>query len=425
MGRFPSNLEVPAMLRRPLVSLLLLAASVSAAPAADDKPAPLTPWQLRAAVARKPSGKDLDRLREQVDATFGKQDLVEGKAKPKVEDSLVCFAVVAERDKVAGRAPRLVQTDGDRHWDLTPLAEGDDLYLLFLDQPNPSELNYAIEVGGRQPSKGQVRVEHYNYGPDSFPHDGAPKGTVTKHEWKSKVFPDTVREYAVYVPQQYDANGPPACVMVFQDGSGYLADTYRTATVFDNLIHQKEIPVLIGIFINPGNLVRDGKPAGSNRSFEYDTLSDQYARFLRDEILPEVGKEYHLRGDPGSRAICGISSGGICAWTVAWEMPDQFGRVLSHVGSFTNIRGGDVYPGRIRKTPKKDIRVYLQDGDRDLDNEHGNWPLANRQMAAALRYKGYDYEFVMGPGFHSGKFGGAHLPEELKWLWRDYRPKGE
>src|SRR5262249_52749460 len=158
---------------------------------------------------------------------------------------------------------------------------------------------------------------------------------------------------------------------------------FRTTVVFDNLIHKKELPVIVGIFINPGTFPPcdpDNKTV-SNRSFEYDTLSDQYAQFLEKEILPRVGKEYRLRKDAAARAICGISSGGICAFTVAWQRPDLFSKVLSHVGSFTNIRGGDVYPGVIRKAPLRPIRVFLQGGAKDLDNAHGNWPLANRQMA--------------------------------------------
>jgi acetyl esterase/lipase len=209
--------------------------------------------------------------------------------------------------------------------------------------------------------------------------------------------------------------------MVFQDGGGYVDKTqqFRVPIVFDNLIHKKQMPVTIGIFINPGT--RPGVAPNVQRSIEYDTLSDQYARFLEKEILPEVGKEYKLRQDPAGRAICGISSGGICAFTVAWERPDLFSKVLSHVGSFTNIRGGDVYPGKVRKTPGKPIRVFLQDGSADLNNAFGSWPLANQQMAAALKFAHYDYRFVYGDGGHNGKHGGAILPDSLRWLWADQR----
>jgi enterochelin esterase family protein len=266
-----------------------------------------------------------------------------------------------------------------------------------------------------------MAIDDYQLGPDSQRQPGVPQGKVTQHEWTSQVFPGTVRDYWVYVPAQYNAS-KPAAVMVFQDGQSYVRDDgqFRVPIVFDNLIYRGEMPVTIGIFINPG-VVPASSPSGRpqrNRSFEYDTPSDQYARFLLDEILPAVGKQYRLTDDPNQRAICGMSSGGICAWTVAWERPDAFRKVLSHIGSFTNIRGGHVYPALIRKTEKKPIRVFLQDGASDLDNQHGNWPLANQQMAASLKYAKYDYRFEFGDGAHNGKHGGAILPESLRWLWR-------
>ena len=216
--------------------------------------------------------------------------------------------------------------------------------------------------------------------------------------------------------------------MVFQDGHTYIGETgdFRVPVVFDNLIRKGEMPVTIGIFINPGHQGKEPPKIpwqSSNRSFEYDTLSDQYARFLLEEILPEVGKRYKLTDDPKCRAICGISSGGICALTVAWQRPDAFRKVLSHVGSFTNIRGGYVYPSLIRSTPNKPIRTFLQDGSNDLDNQFGNWWLANLQMESALKFKHYDYKFVGGTGKHGGKHGGAILPDSLRWLWRTAESK--
>ena len=268
-------------------------------------------------------------------------------------------------------------------------------------------------------------ADDYKLGPDSQKQSGVPEGKVTKHTWKSTVFPGTVRDYWVYVPAQYDKE-KPACTMVFQDGGSYVNVTgqFRVPVVFDNLIHKGEMPATIGIFISPGTVPADqGGAAKPNRSFEYDTLSDQYARFLEKEMLPEIAKDYNLRKDAAGRGICGISSGGICAFTIAWQRPDMFSKVLSHVGSFTNIRGGDVYPGIIRKTEKKPIRVFLQDGSGDLDNLHGHWPLANQQMAAALKFAKYDYKFEFGDGGHNGKHGGAILPDSLRWLWRDETPK--
>jgi enterochelin esterase-like enzyme len=263
----------------------------------------------------------------------------------------------------------------------------------------------------------------YQLGPDSMPQEGVPRGELIKMPpfTNSAVFPGTVRDWWIYVPKQYDP-AQPAALMVFQDGGSYSSSngSYRVPTVFDNLIARKEMPVTIGVFINPGMIpAADGnRRPRSNRSFEYDSLGDQYARFLIDELLPLVTNKYNISTDPDRRAIGGASSGAICAWTVAWERPDQFRKVLSHIGSFTNIRGGHHYPALIRKTERKPIRIFLQDGANDLDNLHGNWPLANQQMAAALKFMNYDYQFVFGEGTHSGKHGGAILPESLRWLWR-------
>jgi len=261
----------------------------------------------------------------------------------------------------------------------------------------------------------------YTLGPDSQRHAGVPQGVVTQHAWRSAIFPGTERSYWVYVPAQYTGD-QPAHVMVFQDGGSYVSEEgqFRVPVVFDNLIQQGKMPVTIGIFINPGVFpaVAEGKDPISNRSFEYDTLSDQYTRFLLEEILPTVGENYRLTDNPDQRAICGCSSGGICSWTVAWERPDAFRKVLSHVGSFANIRGGHVYPTLIRNTPPKPIRIFLQAGSNDLDVPWGHWPLANLEMAAALNFMEYDYRLDFGDGVHSGEHGGAILPASLVWLWR-------
>ena len=269
--------------------------------------------------------------------------------------------------------------------------------------------------------------DDYKLGPDSMVKKGVPQGEVTRFRHKSDVFPKTERDVAVYVPKQYDGK-TPACVMVFQDGVSSYANpkgSYVAPIVMDNLIHKNEIPVMVGIFIDPGSYDmkggKNGGPDRKNRSFEYDTLSDQYARFLEKEILPTVTEKFklNLRKDAAGRGIGGASSGGICAFTVAWERPDLFSKVLSHIGSFTNIRGGDRYPGIIRKADKKHIRVFLQDGSNDLDNQAGNWYLANLQMEKALQFKKYDHKTVWGDGGHTGKHGGAILPDSMRWLWRD------
>jgi enterochelin esterase-like enzyme len=263
----------------------------------------------------------------------------------------------------------------------------------------------------------------YKLGPDSEIKPNVPKGTVTKVRHESKSYGGVFRDYYVYVPAQYDGN-TPAALMVFQDGYAYARPDgdFRVPVVFDNLIHQKEMPVTIGLFVNPGHFSNDIPEnvfKSSSRLSEYDEMSDRYVTFLITELLPEIEKKYKLANDPKMRAISGLSSGGICAFTAAWHRSDYFQKVLSHIGSFTNIRGGDAYPSIIRATPKKDIKIFLQDGSNDLDNVFGNWYLANLQMAAALKFKGYDYKLVEGTEGHNGKHGGSILPESLKWLWSD------
>ncbi len=225
------------------------------------------------------------------------------------------------------------------------------------------------------------------------------------------------------MPEQYNA-AKPACVMVFQDGGGMVTETggWRVPIVFDNLIHKGEMPVTIGVFIDPGVL-----PAASpdqqnryNRSYEYDALGDRYARFLIEEILPEVGRGHNLSKDPNDYGIAGSSSGGIAAFNAAWTRPDVFRRVLSFVGSYTNLRGGDTLASLIRKTEPKPLRVFLQDGSNDQDIYSGNWFLSNQEIYSALQYAGYESSFVVGTEGHNSKHGGAILPDAIRWAWKDY-----
>lgn len=263
----------------------------------------------------------------------------------------------------------------------------------------------------------------YALGPDSQRQPDVPRGVVTRHSWRSEIFPGTVRDYRVYVPAQYRPDSP-VCLMVFQDGGGYAAEDGETRVpiVFDNLIHQGRMPVTLGLFVDPGIFptTTPGKEPVSNRLFEYMALTDQYARFLIEELLPEIGQTYRISDHPEHRAICGSSAGGTCSWTVAWQRPDAFGKVLSHVGSFADVLKWPAhnYPYLIRQTPRKPIRVYLQAGSNDLDHEWGHWPLINLQMAAALNFAGYDYHLEYGDGTHNTQHGGAILPESLTWLWR-------
>ncbi len=181
------------------------------------------------------------------------------------------------------------------------------------------------------------------------------------------------------------------------------------------------MPPTIAVFINPGHEKDKPRVQGrhSNRGFEYDSLGDRYARFLLEEIIPEVRKKYAISDDPEMHAIGGSSSGAICAFTAAWERPDFFRKVYSSVGSFTNLRGGNVYPSLVRKTEPKPIRVYMADTSGDVDNAFGSWPWANQQMASALKYMGYDVRFDWAEGYaHNADFGGSKFPDAMKWLWR-------
>lgn len=261
----------------------------------------------------------------------------------------------------------------------------------------------------------------YVFTRDSERQADVPRGEVTRQVFRSKIFEGTTREYSLYVPAQYRP-GVPAALMVFQDGHAYAAEAgaFRAPIVFDNLIHRRAMPVTLGLFINPGHAGQsppDQPWQSSNRSYEYDSLTERYSRFLIEEMIPEVEKTHAVSADPKQRAICGMSSGGICAFTVAWQRPDCFHKVLSHVGSFTDIRGGHNYPSYVRQWAKRDIKVFLQGGEKDLDTQFGNWWLANLQMCAALEFRKYDYKFVGGEGGHDGEHGGAILPESLEWLW--------
>jgi enterochelin esterase-like enzyme len=285
-------------------------------------------------------------------------------------------------------------------------------------------LVFSNAARGAKPTTRPKGDAQYVLGPDSKPQKGVPRGVITKHQLReSSVYPGTIHDYWVYVPAEYDGK-TPACVFVCQDGIQFNAPV-----VFDNLIAKKQMPVTIGIFVNPGYYpmppgmptTRNGRPnVISDRSVEYDSLGDKYATFLITEIIPEVAKTYKLTDNPDGRCIAGSSSGGICAFTVAWERPDQFHKVFTSIGSFTNIRGGNAYPDMIRKADRKPLRVFQQDGSHDIVNKFGSWPQANKAVAAALDEKGYDHKFVVGEGTHNPRQATAIFPDVMRWMWRDW-----
>ncbi|GAB3688696.1 SMP-30/gluconolactonase/LRE family protein [Spirosoma flavus] len=268
-------------------------------------------------------------------------------------------------------------------------------------------------------------TENYPVHPDAQPQEGVPKGEVLKFTFeKSKIFPGTWREYWLYVPAQYQPS-QPACVYVNQDGVQWQAPA-----VFDNLIHKKEMPVTIGVFVMHGR-VKAAKPDDAldrfNRSYEYDGLGDNYVRFLLEELLPDVetkktsdGRAIRLSQKGNDRAIGGSSSGAVCAFTAAWERPDAFSRVFSTIGTYVGLRGADRYPTLIRKFEPKPLRVFLQDGANDHNIYAGDWFMANQMMERALTFAGYEVQHIWGEGAHNGKHGTAIFPDAMRYLWKGW-----
>jgi enterochelin esterase-like enzyme len=296
-------------------------------------------------------------------------------------------------------------------------------------------LAVCLQLFGASASRAADVDELYRLGPDSLAQEGTPKGKlVGPLTLASEVYPDTTRNYWVYVPAQYDAE-KSASLFVFQDGHAFLNPDgdYRITNVFDNLIYRREMPVTIAVFINPGHTAEqkeatdeDWGDGSTNRRVEYNALDDKYARMIVEELLPALKKEYNLSDNPEDRGIGGASSGAICAFTVAWQRPDQFRKVASTIGSYTNIMGGHAYPDLIREAERKPIRVFLQDGMNDnrgvrrgAYDPKWDWYSQNVKMVAALQEKNYDFNYTFGIGTHSNKHGGAVMPEMMRWLWRD------
>ncbi len=294
---------------------------------------------------------------------------------------------------------------------------------------------YAVaQVAGQQ---GPNPDSQYRLGPDSMPQEGVPKGEVRgPFVIKSSVYPGTQHTYWVYVPAQYDASKPTA-LMIFQDGQAFKQENggARAQNVMDNLIYRREIPVMLGVFINPGRTPEQEEPSPqkgwgdgfTNRGTEYNTPDDKYARVITEELMPALDKDFNISKDPEQRGIGGASSGAIAAWMVAWERPNEFRKVLSIVGSFTNLRGGDVYPERVAKAKKKPIRVFLCDGRNDNRalskdgsyDQRRDWFYQNVRLKDALEKKGYDVNYTWGMNNHGQSFGGQILPDMMRWLWRD------
>jgi enterochelin esterase-like enzyme len=379
-------------------------------------------------------------LRAAIETSFDDKDLKEGTAwvgrGPEfffaVESASAPTLIVD-----AAAAPAMIQLPGTQLW-----------YANAHIEPVGRLHQFHYMVAG---AKFGGKLDLPAFGPLSYLEPGTPTGKLSdKIIHTSKIYDGMTSEYWIYVPAQYDAK-TPAAVMVFQDGGGYTDRNGNNPTlnVLDNLIAQKKIPVMICIFINPGDIsASPGTPTynfvkaysdkwhrtlkDSMRSTLYDTVSDRYPRFLRDEILAEVGAKYNLRKDAYSHAITGLSSGGICSFNAAWQMPDLFSRVITWIGSFESIQwkedpaipdGGQDYSDKVLREPHRNIRVWLQDGSNDLENpNYGDWPMANIRMANSLKTREYDFHFSFGKGTHNSGHGAAQFPEEMMWLWRDYDP---
>ncbi|HEU0011931.1 MAG TPA: alpha/beta hydrolase-fold protein [Verrucomicrobiae bacterium] len=279
---------------------------------------------------------------------------------------------------------------------------------------------------------------YYQIGPDSLPHDGVPKGEVRgPFVLPSQAYPGTQHTYWVYVPAQYDPV-VAASLMIFQDGQAFkdMNGVVRAPNVLDNLMYRREIPVMIAVFINPGRTPEQPEPTPAdwgdrttNRPTEYNTLDDKYARVVVDELMPALYKEYNISKDPDRHGIGGASSGAIAAFTVAWQRSNDFRKVLSIVGSFVNLRGGDAYADIVRQSEKKPIRIFLQDGRNDnrgvgrgggTYDQRRDWFYQNVRLMQALTDKGYDVNYTWGINTHGQRMGGPILPEMMRWLWRDH-----
>jgi enterochelin esterase-like enzyme len=349
---------------------------------------------------------------------YGADNVAKG-INPRSEDLRFIFAVATP-----GAAGDVEAESEDGKWSVKLKHLSGDLYGTATMLPEGAGFRWNYRIGANKIGGGQL--EAYTAPPESKVQPGVPQGKlIAQPDWHSHIFEGTSRHWWIYVPAQYDP-AKAACIFVIQDGQwtrGYWP------TVLDNMIAAKQIPVSIAVFITPGTIKTDL----DNRSIEYDTVSDRYPKMLAEEILPEVYKSYNIRQDPAAHLIAGLSSSGISSFNAAWFRPEVFGKVVSWIGSFTNLQGGptgvaggNTYPAIIRerrgwdqKGEPKPIRVFLQDGLNDLDNKAGNWPLSNQQMAKALEYGKYDYKFVLGNGFHSDMNGRAVLPDTLRWMWRD------
>ncbi len=374
---------------------------------------PITPSQLLEAFGQSPSSESArelaDRIRsaypEGTDLTLGRHDVL-------IERNLVAF--VLKIDGLPDSTPRVVgMINHNRGVAMKPIGQT-GLWAWVEEIETDTKFAYTYEIAHRTIARKTVEMPDWSYPPESKTQVEREYGRYEPLAFRSEIFGND-RTGWYYIPAVYDPeSNDPAALMVFQDGDAYKGE--HVGTVVDNLITEGAMPLTVLVLLNPG--VNDD--GSRNRGVEYDTLSDRYARFLEQEVLPRAAARFRLRDDPSARGICGASSGGICAFTVAWERPDLFGRVVSHIGSFVNIRGGHVYPELVRQTDRKPIRIVMSDGTNDLINRFGDWWEANNAMYRALQEEGYRVDFLRDHGFHAYWSAGVRLPETLRLAWKDY-----
>ncbi len=444
-GKAPPKPHHRRIVKRKPMRHLLAAALLLAAVPAPSQTAAHTPEDLTAlGRTRAPA------LQQAIRDTFPAKELAAGTA---FRGHLHSFFFAVQ----APSSPTLVIDGADPNvtavlqQQLLPMQgiEGTDIYYASATIQQLGTLHsFSYELGGK-PFGGRLDLPAFT--DVHYPQPSVPQGKLsTKLSHISRIYDGMQSDYWIYVPAQYTST-TPAALMVFQDGSGYgnRDGDHGILNDLDNLIAGKQIPVMIAVFIDPGDIsAHPGTPTyksvdaysrkwsrtlkDSLRSTEYDTVSDRYPRFLRDEILADVAGRYNIRKDSYSRAITGLSSGGICAFNAGWQQPDQFSRVLTWIGSFTAIQwhevpgvpdGGQDFPEKVLREPHRNLRVWLADGANDMENDrYGSWPLANIRMSNALHLKGYDMHFSFNHGTHNPAHGASEFPAEMTWLWRGYDP---
>ncbi|MCM8539211.1 MAG: esterase family protein [Lentisphaeraceae bacterium] len=389
------------------------------------------------------SEKDQKALQAFVKNWFKKTDLAKGDHRPAIKKHEDGGGTAAWFLKAKSGSKVEIFAEKNRHW---PMKEIGNSGIFFAAEtfPNMTSVHFRYTVNGIRFKHGKFHrfgFESYEWLPDSLKQDGVPEGKLIDmgiYKATDEFYKGTERKWWVYVPTQYKEDSP-AKLIYFNDGGGFIKGDGSACTVMDNLIHKGKMPVTIGVFVNPGSIPRQGKPPISNRGNEYDTCTPKFANFIEKEILSQVYAKYNISKKPEDHAIAGSSSGASCAFTAAWHRNDLFSRVISYVGSYCDFRStrdyplaeGDKseygpfktahdYPALIRKTvPNKNIRIFLQDGENDLDNTLGNWFQNNLRMEAALAFAGYTYKVNWGKGMHSKRHGQSILPVIMEWIWKN------